>query len=583
MMRGVKFMAKPIYILGTALSHDGSSCLLKDGEIVVAIEKERLTKIKHDGFNDNATIQYCLDAEGITFKDLDLIVEENTVNPKLKPEEIEKRKNRLIPKEAPIVNISHHVAHAYSAVGTSPFDEMAVIVMDGQGSSLDCCIDVSNKKVLPPDIQKITQEEKYLYWEKESYYIFKKGKLIPIFKDFSRYCKWDRIDYSVAPLDMEHSIAEFYGGVSYYIFDDEFCEGKLMGLAPYGRPNIFSFDAFYFQNGRVFLKYDWMKNIDPYQGGKYQCFRENFQYYADLAYWAQKQIETAIKYIFNSYYNMRAENNVGYAGGLALNAVANAQLFNDTKFENFYFQPAAGDNGLAVGCCYYGWFEILKKEKVKHNGSTYLGRIYSDSEIYQTLKKYEGELEFTKTDKYIKEAASLLAQGKVLAMFQDGSEFGPRALGHRSILADPRQLDMKNFINKKIKFREDFRPFAPSVLLEDVSTYFDCDYESPYMILVAQTKPEWIKKIPSVVHKDDSARIQTVTKDMAPKYYSLLKEFKKFTGISVLLNTSFNCRGMPIVETPKDAVDFFKKVRALDVLIIGNYIVKGGSKRNIGG
>ena len=170
-----------------------------------------------------------------------------------------------------------------------------------------------------------------------------------------------------------------------------------------------------------------------------------------------------------------------------------------------------------------------------------------------------------------------------MALFQDGSEFGPRALGHRSILADPRQLDMKNFINKKIKFREDFRPFAPSVLLEDVSTYFDCDYESPYMILVAQTKPEWIKKIPSVVHKDDSARIQTVTKDMAPKYYSLLKEFKKLTGISVLLNTSFNCRGMPIVETPKDAVDFLKKVRALDVLIIGNYIVKGESERNIGG
>jgi len=577
------FMTKPIYVLGTALSHDGSSCILKNGKILVAIEKERLSKKKHDGFNDNLTIQYCLNAANITWKDITLIIEENTTNSLLKPEEIIKRGNRIIPKEIPILGISHHLAHAYSAVGTSPFSEMGVIVMDGQGSSLDSCIDVTNIQVLPQNIRSLTKEERYLYWEKESYYIYRNGKLTPVFKDFSKYIKWNRHEYPLAPFDMEHSIAEFFGGVSYYVFDEEFCEGKLMGLAPFGRPGRFNFDVFQYQNGCVFLNYEWMKEIDPLLGGKYQSFYEYFQYYADLAYFAQTQIEKAIFYLFNAYHSLAPQENVGYAGGLALNAVANAKLFKNTPFKNFYFQPAAGDSGLAIGCAYYGWLEVLKQEKIKHNQSTYFGRMYNDFEIQTVLQEFRNHLTIVRSENYIYDTATYLADGKVVAWYQNGSEFGPRALGNRSILADPRRKEIKNLINRKIKFREDFRPFAPSVIQEDVGCYFNCDYESPYMILVAQTKTAWKDYLPGIVHKDGSARIQTVNRKLNPKYYALLKEFKKLTNISILLNTSLNGHSMPIIETPREVVLFFLNVAALDILIIDRYILKKKKDLNQGG
>ena len=388
-------MNKSTYILGTALSHDGSSCILKDGKIIVAVEKERITKKKHDGFNDNLTIQYCLDAAGITFKDISLIVQENTSNPKLKPKEIIKRSGRIIPNDIPIVDISHHVAHAYSAIGSSPFDEMAVVVMDGQGSSLDTCIDASDPDVLPKEIKELPEEKKYKYWEKESYYLFKNGKLKTIFKDMSKFVIHDRSQYPVAPYDMEHSIAEFYGGISYYVFDDEFCEGKLMGLAPYGRKDVFDYEPFRYENGRVFLNYDWMRKIDSHMGGKYQCFYEYFQYYADLAYFAQYHIEKAVFYIFNSYFNLQSHKNVGYAGGLALNAVANAKILDNTDFENIYIQPAAADNGLSLGCAYYGWCEVLGNEKINGNETSYFGRLYPLDEIKALLcHEYKNNLTF---------------------------------------------------------------------------------------------------------------------------------------------------------------------------------------------
>ncbi len=567
-------MPKPIYILGTGLSHDGSTCLLKDGKIIVAIEKERLSKKKHDGFNDNLTVQYCLDAAGISFSDIDLIVEESTTNPILKPDEAEKRSNRIIPENIPRIVISHHLAHAYSAVGTSPFEDMAVVVMDGQGSSLDTCIDTKNSAILPAEIRALTDSQKYQYWEKESYYIYQNNQLTPIFKDYSKFFKWDRHLFPTAPYDMEHSIAEFYGGISEYIFDEEFCDGKLMGLAPFGRPNIYNFDAFELKDGRAFIKYDWMKKIDPYLGGKYQSFYEYFQYYADLAYFAQKQIEKAIFYLLNSYYKLAPHKNLAYAGGLALNAVANAKFYKNTPYKNFYFQPAAGDNGLSIGCAYYGWLEVMKKDKVKHNGSTYFGKIYDTQSITKCLSKYSNNFIFERRGDYIDITANELANGKIVAWFQEGSEFGPRALGHRSILADPRRKDIKNFINRKVKTREDFRPFAPSVIAEDVHKYFDCDYESPYMILVAQTRPEWIDQIPAIVHKDGSARVQTVSKDIANSYYALIKAFSTITGISILLNTSLNGRSMPIVETPEDVLNFFLQTKAINILVINDFVIQ---------
>jgi carbamoyltransferase len=200
----------------------------------------------------------------------------------------------------------------------------------------------------------------------------------------------------------------------------------------------------------------------------------------------------------------------------------------------------------------------------------YLGKSYAT--VADVLPKYKGKVRGAPATDYIAQTAQLLAEGKTIGWYQDGAEFGPRALGHRSILADPRKPEMRDFINSRIKFREDFRPFAPSVLEEDCSVYFDCDYDSPYMILVAQVRPEWREKLPSVIHRDDSARIQTVNKSISPKYYELLRAFKEITGISVLLNTSFNRKGMPIVETPEQAIEFFLDCE-LDVLMLDNYVI----------
>lgn len=573
-------MNKPIYILGTGLSHDGSSCIMKDGKIIVAIEKERLSRKKHDGYNDNLTVQYCLDAAGISFKDIDLIVEKNTVNLEHDKECEKLKQGRIIPDDIPRVRISHHLAHAYSAIGTSPFEEMAVVIMDGRGASLNNCFDVP-KESLPEEIRCLEDKEKVHYFEKESYYYYQNGSLTPVMRDFAKYCVLDRKKYPFAPNDMLHSIAELYGGVSQYIFGKDFTEGKLMGLAPYGNPKRYTESLFICKENRVFINYEVIKNIDYKKSGKYIKFWDNFQFFADIASWIQRETQRAVIYLFNCYYNLNPHEKVAYAGGLALNAVCNGQLIKETPFKDFYIQPAAGDNGLAIGCCYYGWLEVLKKEKVKHNKSTYFGCTYSEYTIKKSLEKYKDRLTFEKNEDYTKSVAEYIAEGKVIGWYQEGAEFGPRALGHRSILADPRRKEMRDYINREIKNREDFRPFAPSVLLEKAKDYFELNYsESPYMILVAQVREEWRSIIPSIVHEDGSARVQTVSKEVSPKYYELIKEFGKITDIPIVLNTSFNGKNMPIVETPMEAIQFFIDSK-LDVLVLNNYIVfKGDNRKN---
>jgi carbamoyltransferase len=378
-------------------------------------------------------------------------------------------------------------------------------------------------------------------------------------------------NYPLYPNTTLHSIGGLYLSASTYVFSGFEDPGKLMGLAPYGRPGIYDFEIFDLRDGRVRLRYNWMSDFNQ-PCRNYEQFKSNFQYYADFAYWVQREVERAILYVFNSRRQLAPSDNVVYAGGVALNAVANRRILAESKFSNLYIQPAAGDNGLAVGCAYYGWMEVLKKERVIHDGRMSLGKTYTTRSIDEALAKHKGDLEYVEHEDYIGKTAELLAEGNIIGWFQDGAEFGPRALGHRSILADPRNPAARDFINSNIKFREDFRPFAPSVLLDDVNIYFECDYESPYMILTAPVRPEWRDVIPSVVHKDQSARIQTVTQSISPKYYRLLRAFKDITGISVLLNTSFNKRRMPIVETPEQAVHFFLNCD-LDVLVMHNYIL----------
>jgi carbamoyltransferase len=688
-------MKKSIYVLGTAVSHNGSACLLKDGKICVAIEKERLTRKKHDGGNDNIAIDYCLKAEGITIGDVDLIVQ-NANFGSFKFGNDYFRGHRLFEDNinVPVVTISHHLAHAYSTAGTCPFEKFNVLVMDGCGNSFDDCMDTGGAYI--PDMDSI-RKLPHLYHEKDSYYSYSGDTLIPMVKDFSEW-GYNQVGYALYPDTTMHSIGGVYSGISYYCFGNMNDPGKLMGLGPYGRPGYFKEEIFELKDGRVFVNYDWMsKYRNPARS--YEDFKKQFQYYADIALGVQKEVERAVMYIVNSRLEANPAENLCYSGGTALNAVANAKILSSSAIKQIYIEPAAGDNGLSIGCAFYGSLEVLKTQRPKHNGSTCFGITYPKAIIKKTIESYRnpqdsvnmgrimdlffsalekdetahpgykaviqfniddfgvfqvhmngsikcesrivsrptcivrtgagefyrilldpsslqsaqntGRVEITNTDDlefflknidlenfyrlledhredhqykedepflytyskdYIKDTAKLLAEGKIIGWFQDGSEFGPRALGRRSILADPRNKAARNFINAEIKFREDFRPFAPSVLSEDVGEYFKGGYCSPYMLLVDQIKDEYHDTLRSIVHEDRSSRVQTVTDGWNKKYYQLLKEFKKITGVSVLLNTSFNRRGMPIVETPKEAIDFFLSCK-LDYLVMGQYII----------
>lgn len=554
------------YVLGTHTSHDGSACLLKDGLVAVAIEKERITGIKHDGGNDNAAVHYCLKAEGIKLRDVALVVQNANFDMFERKGPLNRGFVRAVESAGRVVTISHHLAHMFSAAAAAPFAETAALVIDGCGNCYADCIDKEGAVIpeRPP-----TRELEQLYFEKDSYYEFREGEWHAIYKDFSPHAPLQ--PYPMFPVSTMHSIGGAYGGVSQYVFRGMEDPGKLMGLAPYGKPNAVKGEMFRLEDGRVFLNYDWMTRFDR-PAIDHEDFKTNFQYYADIAWWTQREVERALLYLIDDRYERFRCDNLVYSGGVALNAVANHLIKTRRKFKNIFIQPAAGDNGLALGCAYYGWLQVLKGRPRKHNGSSHFGRRYTKSEIETSLGRNATRLRYREEPDVVEVAATLLTEGKVIGWFQDGSEFGPRALGHRSILAIPDREELKDFINGKIKFREDFRPFAPSVLREDASTYFELDYDSPYMILVAPTREEWRSRMPAVVHRDGSARVQTVHREITPRYHSLLQAIKRKTGMSVLLNTSLNRRGMPIVETPVGAIEFFLDV-ALDALVIGDWVV----------
>lgn len=562
-------MNNPVYVLGTGLSHDGSACLLKDGKILFAIEKERISRIKHDGGNDLLAVQYCLDAAGITIGDLSLVVQ--CAN--FEKEEINKDRykgQRLFTAgcTVPFVTISHHLAHAWSAAGTCPFDKCNIMVIDGCGSFYHQCDDL-NGSIIPSDVNSVPG----LYGEKDSFYFYDGKSIAQVYKDFS-IIKYDHKPEQVFLPTTRNSIGGLYSMASNYCFGSFDDAGKLMGLAPYGNREKYKEQLFRLEEGRVFVNEEVMHHyFTAPSDAVTRPFYDHFQYYADIARWVQDEAERAILYVIQHRLQLHPHENLAYAGGVALNAVANAKILQQTNIKQLYIEPAAGDNGLAIGCAFFGWTQILKQEKLKHRGSTCFGKIYSDIEIRNAITEYSKEnpaIQVEQNKNYIEAAAQLLADGKTIGWFQLGSEFGPRALGRRSILADPRIKNIQPHINRQIKLREDFRPFAPAVLLDDCSTYFQQGWESPYMILIDQIKEEWKEQLPGIVHVDGSCRVQTVKDDSEP-FYQLLQSFKKITGISVLLNTSFNRKAMPIVETPEQAIRFFYE-SGLDALVLNDYI-----------
>jgi carbamoyltransferase len=564
------------YILGiNAYDHDVSACLLRDGAIAVAIAKERITREKHASGFFQEVVDYCLAAEGITLDDVDLVVRNCYVMP---VEDVEVRllyqgdmegKERLqaakhplyLSKSNKVVTVSHHLAHAYSAFAACPFDEGVVMVVDGVGSYSS---DITEKDRPADNVDPLARES-------ESYYKFAGSELTTLKKVWLNPVRGflsDEFYYM-------QGLGALYSRVSSYIFADWNKCGEVMGLAPYGRPNAAK-PLLDIKDG-VLRVPEWGSDFNkPHLPDEEDDWEKSpsMQHWKDLAWRAQDDTEKVLLDRAVWLRKTTGAKNLCIAGGVALNCVANGRIVREAGFDNVWVQPAAGDDGIAIGCAYYGHLAIQKKPRSFVMNHAYLGVAYQDDEAQGAANHWLARLQTTtaRSEDICGASAKLLAEGRIFGWFQDRSEFGPRALGNRSILADPRTAEMKDRLNARVKFRQAFRPFAPIVLAERVNEVFECDTESPYMLLAAHVRPEWKDRVPAIVHVDGTARIQTVRRDTNERLYRLLQEFDKLTGVPVLLNTSFNIRGQPIVETPEDAVECFLST-GIDCLALHDLLI----------
>ena len=597
-------------ILGiSAYYHDSAACIIKNEKIIAAAQEERFTRVKHDSNFPTNSIKFCIEVASIQLDEVDYIVFYE--KPFLKFERLLETyvafaprgfnqflkaipiwlKEKLFQKkmlmdlfkqhdssfkdESKLFFSEHHLSHAASAFFPSPFEKAVVLTADGVGE-----------------------------WATTTVAIGEKNKL-EIKKE----------------IHFPHSLGLLYSAFTYYTgFKVNSGEYKLMGLAPYGEPKYVekiksnlidikadgSFklnqDYFNYATGLTMTnsKFDELFGQKPRDPSK----DEITQFHMDIASSIQKVTEEVMLKLTKSLRDEFKITNLCLAGGVALNCVANGKILENKIFDKVWVQPAAGDAGGSLGAALAFWH--LEKNKERKISSTddmkgsYLGPNYSDEEINNILNKIGAKFEILDEETVIRKTVDDLKNGKAIGWFQGRMEFGPRALGARSILGDPRSEIMQKNLNLKVKYRESFRPFAPSVLREDLSEWFSIDEDSPYMLMVSsvnknkkiemneeQKKLFGIEKlnikrseIPAVTHVDYSARIQTVHKDTNPKYFKLLKKFKDTTKCPVLVNTSFNVRGEPIVNTPEDAYNCFMGTE-LDTLVIGNcYLDKKNQNKN---
>jgi carbamoyltransferase len=572
-----------MYILGLNLSHDRSACLLKDGRIVVAIAEERLDGSKRSTLYSRVrkkdqssrvppfrSISYCLGSEGIGIDDVDLIIADHAIEPvntgslqALLPVR-DKSKIRSIPHP------SHHLAHAYSAFFCSPFEEAAILVADTFGSETRSGTEAESGFHARGNSTKALLKNYQSLWSE---------------KHPNR-----RVYYSLTYIYNFISLAlGFTGKASHEIAVSE--AGKTMGLASYGRPRPEWPAIVEFHNGRIetdeFTQWALDRKIARVRKGALVPVPKSknaklAQYHMDLAYAAQAELEKGMIFLANRLHEMTGSKNLCIAGGAGLNSIANKKILDETPFENISIQPASTDDGTAIGCALYGWHELARQNcryPLKH---VYLGAPYKEEQVRGTLCKRQISKTVLSETELIRQTAQHLAAGKIVGWFQGAAEFGPRALGHRSILADPRRAGMKELINRKVKHRESFRPYAPSILLEFAGDYFFLTCPSPYMLLVAKAKAERASEIPAVIHVDGTARVQTVTQADNGVFWALLTDFHRLTGVPVLLNTSFNTKGMPIVETPEDALNLFFDSE-MDVLVLDRFICDKNEKETMMG
>ncbi|MCL2406393.1 MAG: carbamoyl transferase [Defluviitaleaceae bacterium] len=563
-----------MYILGIGGSqHDFSYCLLKDKKIITYIEEERVSREKHSGGLRSALlggIQYCLDANGLSIDDIGIIVSNNQWG-----------MAAFADREyyANIMRVNHHMAHAAASYYGSGFKDSAVFVADGAGdhysdgqsNTISLGFAIDNKITIFNSI-----------WGQENLYTDYLGtrneKYAYLPYDFRHKSGMDRLTLT------DNSIGDFYSLITYMIGFNLLEEGKTMGLAPYGRPIYYDRIKEFITVGEkgkdIAVKIDingiYNQLIYIIKNNKEAYYSDILKTKADIACTGQVILEELVFCILNHLYEKTGCKSLSYGGGVALNSVLNGKIKQKTKFEDVFIFPAAGDSGLAYGAAIYAHYQYNNKDEMNSRFIyPFLGRAYTNVEIEQTLSRYSGVLRWSKmpADQLYEKTAKMLAENKIIGWFTEGSEIGPRALGHRSILANPMPNEMKDILNNLVKFREPFRPFAPAVLREKVSEYFDTDFEdNPFMLYVASVKEKYAEKLGAVTHVDQTARLQTVSRDENKVFYELISAFEKITGIPILLNTSFNIKGQPIVETPLQAVESFLN-SGIHYLVIEDYFI----------
>jgi len=572
-----------VLVLGLNHSNDSAAALVRDGVVIAASRQERFSRIKHDSSFPNLAIDFCLKTAGVTLADVDVVaffwnpaIHASTPNRRMTGawrhhlEFLHSVPGQLLPmltgggtagpppyleqripmpgrgkphknKTLRIVYVTHHLCHAASVLFRSPFSDCAILTVDGYG-------------------------------ERNSTFIGHGSGL-----DIEE----------LAAVDFPHSIGSLYAAFTQFLgFRANNGEGKVMGLASYGEPSVYldrardlveltddgfrlDLDAFAFfhEHGPRFSP-RFTGLFGPARGRESTLDKRHF----DVAYAVQKVTEEALLHLAKLTRERTGSPRLGMAGGVVLNCVANGRIMREAGFDKCFFQPAADDAGTSMGAALWVSHCLEKQPRPDAVSATdYLGLRYSDAEVVAELDK--AGVAYRTSDDAPAEAAQALADGRIIGWFQGAAEFGPRALGNRSIVADPRNAENKDTLNARVKFREPFRPFAPSCLESAVGDLFDSDVPSPYMLRVYDTRPERLEDLGAVTHVDGGARVQTVNADQNPRYHALIKRFGELTGVPCVLNTSFNIRGEPIVNSVADALKCFFTTD-MDVLFVHDLVVE---------
>lgn len=556
-------------ILGiNSVFHDTTACIVRDGELIVAIEQERLSRQKHTSAFPHEAINECLSVAGLAMDDIDhiavsfkpaldirkklLFAAQNiSAAPAIcklqiarfywRYREVQNWYKRSFPSRKPQLHfVSHHESHVVGSFLISPYEKAALLSLDGSGEWATGYLGLGEGT-------RITEYQQMYF---------------------------------------PHSLGSVYEAVTLFVgFKPAYDEGKTMGLAPYGNAKTYYEEAkkvvTVSSEGQIVVDLSYF----GYQYCKHQYLSEKFiqvfgkarqkgeeisQRHMDVAAAFQRVLEECGLSLCRFLRQRTDAEYLVIAGGVALNSVMNGRIVRESGFKDLYVMPAAGDNGTALGAAYCVYNQVLGQSRKFVHMNPYVGKEYGNEQVEAVLK--ECKLRYTRHEDIETVAAKLLAEGAIIGWMQGATEIGPRALGNRSILADPTKAYMKDKVNAEVKHREAYRPFAPSVPVEHLREYFDIQVEVPFMLKVCNVRPEKVNSLPAITHVDGSARVQSVSAELNPRYHRLITEFGKISGVPVVLNTSFNIMGEPVIETPYDALRCFFST-GLDHLVIGNYLV----------